>query len=90
MVKSLSAEMEKMKFEGKQGYKNAQNVENRGNFRDQIISLRYFQENLGTEIGRIRKSILLFKIILWLMRKGRKKNLTLKSIVLEIPPLFPI
>jgi hypothetical protein len=33
MVKSLSAEMEKMKFEGKQGYKNVPNVENRGNFR---------------------------------------------------------
>jgi hypothetical protein len=33
LVKSLSAEMEKMKFEGKQGYKSAQNVDNRGNFR---------------------------------------------------------
>jgi hypothetical protein len=33
MVKSLSAKMEKMKFEGKQGYKVAQNVENKGNFR---------------------------------------------------------
>jgi hypothetical protein len=33
LVKSLSAEMEKLKFEGKQGYKNAQNTNNRGNFR---------------------------------------------------------
>jgi hypothetical protein len=33
MVKSLSAEMEKMKFEGKKTYKNPQNIENRGNFR---------------------------------------------------------
>jgi hypothetical protein len=33
MVKSLSAEMEKMKFEGKQTYKNPQNGDNRGNFR---------------------------------------------------------
>jgi hypothetical protein len=33
MVKSLSVEMEKMKFEGKQGYKNVSNVDNRGNFR---------------------------------------------------------
>jgi hypothetical protein len=33
LVKSLSAEMEKMKFEGKQGYKSAQNDDNRGNFR---------------------------------------------------------
>jgi hypothetical protein len=33
MVKSLSAEMEKMKFEGKQGYKNVPNIDNKGNFR---------------------------------------------------------
>jgi hypothetical protein len=33
LVKSISAEMDKMKFEGNQGYKNAQNVDNRGNFR---------------------------------------------------------
>jgi hypothetical protein len=33
MVKSLSTEMEKIKFEGKKGYKNAPNVDNRGNFR---------------------------------------------------------
>jgi hypothetical protein len=32
MVKSLSAEMDKMKFEGKQSYKNSQNDDNRGNF----------------------------------------------------------
>jgi hypothetical protein len=32
-VKSLSAEMEKMKFEGKQGYKSSQNVDSRSNFR---------------------------------------------------------
>jgi hypothetical protein len=33
MVNSLSTEMEKMKFKGKQGYKAAQNVDKRGNFR---------------------------------------------------------
>jgi len=33
MVKSISTEMEKMKFEGKQGYKDVPNVDNRGNFR---------------------------------------------------------
>jgi hypothetical protein len=33
MVKSLSVEMEKMNFEGKQGYKNVPNIDNRGNFR---------------------------------------------------------
>jgi len=33
IVKSLSAEMEKMKVEGKQAYKNPQNVENKGSFR---------------------------------------------------------
>jgi hypothetical protein len=33
LVKSLSAEMEKLKFEGKQTYRNTQNVDNRGGFR---------------------------------------------------------
>jgi hypothetical protein len=33
LVKSLSTEMEKLKFEGKQSYKNPHNVDNRGNFR---------------------------------------------------------
>jgi hypothetical protein len=33
MVKSLSAEMEKMKFKGRQGYKSAQNDDNKGNFK---------------------------------------------------------
>jgi ribonuclease HI len=33
MVKSLSVEMEKMRIEGKQTYKNPQNIDNRGNFR---------------------------------------------------------
>jgi hypothetical protein len=33
MVMTLSVEMEKMKVEGKQTYKNPQNVDNRGNFR---------------------------------------------------------
>jgi hypothetical protein len=33
LVKSLSAEMEKLKLEGKQNYRNTQNVDNRGNFR---------------------------------------------------------
>jgi hypothetical protein len=33
LVKSLSAEMEKLKLEGKKNYRNTQNVDNRGNFR---------------------------------------------------------
>jgi hypothetical protein len=33
MVKSMSAEMEKMKFEGNQSYKASHNAKNRGNFR---------------------------------------------------------
>jgi hypothetical protein len=32
LVKSLSVEMEKLKFDGKQGYRNGQNDDNRGNF----------------------------------------------------------
>jgi hypothetical protein len=57
---------------------------------DQTIPLRYFRENPEAEIGRIRKSRLLFKITWLLMRKGRKKRLILKSIVSETPPHFPI
>jgi hypothetical protein len=33
MVKSLSAEMEKIKVEGRQTYRNTQNIDNKGNFR---------------------------------------------------------
>ena len=33
MVKSLSAEMERMKVEGRQAYKGPQNAENKGGFR---------------------------------------------------------
>jgi hypothetical protein len=33
LVKSLSAEMEKLKFEGKRSYRNTRNVDNRGKFR---------------------------------------------------------
>jgi hypothetical protein len=33
MVKSLSAEMEKMKVEGRSTYRNPQNIDNIGNFR---------------------------------------------------------
>ena len=33
LVKSISIEIEKLKSEGRQPYRNAQNIENRGNFR---------------------------------------------------------
>ena len=33
LVKSLSTEMEKLKFEGKKSYRNPHNADNRGNFR---------------------------------------------------------
>ena len=32
LVKSLSVEMDKLKFEGKQSYRNTQNDDDRGNF----------------------------------------------------------
>jgi hypothetical protein len=44
LVKSLSAEMEKLKFEGKQGYMNTHNNDNRGNFRRQNNSPRIIQK----------------------------------------------
>jgi hypothetical protein len=52
--------------------------------------LRLCQESLETEIGMIKKSKPLFKITLLLMNKERRKRMTLKFIVLETPPLFPI
>jgi hypothetical protein len=52
--------------------------------------LRLFQGNRGTNIEMIRKSRLLFKINLLLMRKGKKRSLTLVFIVLETPPHFLI
>jgi hypothetical protein len=33
MVKSLSTEMEKLRFKGRQSYRNTQKIDNRGNFR---------------------------------------------------------
>jgi hypothetical protein len=70
MVKSLSAEMEKMKFEGKQSYKNAQNADNRGNFRRPNFSPQILPRNPGTEIETIKGSRLLFRTTLLLVRKG--------------------
>jgi hypothetical protein len=45
LVKSLSTEVEKLKFEGKQGYRNTQNTDNRGNFRIPNNSPRAIQRD---------------------------------------------
>jgi hypothetical protein len=47
------------------------------------------QGNKGTETGMIRKFKPPFKTTLLLMRKGKKRSMTLKFIVLETPPHFP-
>ena len=47
MVKSLSAEMEKMKVEGRQAYKGHQNAENKGGFKRPIILLLRLRKEKG-------------------------------------------
>jgi hypothetical protein len=47
LVKSLSAEMEKMKLEGKQNYRNTQNTNNIGNFRRQNNAPWILQRDQG-------------------------------------------
>jgi hypothetical protein len=91
MVKSLSAEMEKMKLKGSKVIRMSQILITEATSGGRItMLLRLCQGNKGTEIEMIRKSRLLFKTTLLLMRKGKKRSLTLKFIVLETPPHFPI
>jgi hypothetical protein len=52
LVKSLSTEIEKLKFEGKQGYKNAQNSNNKGNFKRPNNALQIIQRD---QINRDRE-----------------------------------
>jgi hypothetical protein len=52
MVKSLSAEMERMKVEGRKEYKGPQNVENKGGFRR---SNNFTPPNMQREKGRDRE-----------------------------------
>jgi hypothetical protein len=58
LVKSLSAEIEKLKVEGRQSNRNPQNVDNRGNLlisEDQILTLRSSKEIKEIGIGMIKK-----------------------------------
>jgi hypothetical protein len=57
---------------------------------DLIMLLKYFQEIKEVGIGMIKEFKPLSKITLSLMKKKRKRRLILKSIVLGIPPHFPI
>jgi hypothetical protein len=90
MVKSLSAEMEKMKFEGKQGYKAAQNVENKGNFRRPNNTPQILPRDPRNRDRDDKKIQTPLQNNLVADEEGRKKSLILKSIVLETPPHFPI
>jgi hypothetical protein len=74
IVKSMSTEMEKMKVEGKQPYRNPQNAKTKEASGGQTILLpRLCKETREEEIVKTRKFRALFKIILWLMRKKRNK-----------------
>ena len=64
LVKSLSTEIEKLKSEGRQPYRNAQNTENRGNFRRPNNSPQILpRDPRNREREMIRGFKLLFKII---------------------------
>jgi hypothetical protein len=81
MVKSLSAEMERMKVEGRQAYKGPQKAENKGGFRrpNNITSPTVQRERQETE--KTRKFRPLFETILWPReKKGKQMSLILKSI----------
>jgi hypothetical protein len=90
LVKSLSAEVERLKLEGKKTYKNPKMLITEVTSGGLTMLLRLCKGNKGTEIEMIRKSRPLSKIILLLMMKERKKTSTQKSIVSEIHPLFLI
>jgi hypothetical protein len=91
MVKSLSAEMEKMKMEGKPTYKIPKILKTEATSGGQTtILLRLCQGNKGIEIETIRKSRLPLQNNLVIDEEGKKKSLTLKFIVLETPPHFLI
>jgi hypothetical protein len=74
LVKSLSAEVERLKLEGKQSYRNPPKMLIIGvTSKYQIIPLRSSKEIKETGIGMIRKSKPLSKITLLLMKKrGRR------------------
>jgi hypothetical protein len=55
-----------------------------------IMILKYFQEIKEVGIRMIKEFKPLSKITLSLMKKKRKRRLISKSIVLGIPPHFPI
>ena len=57
---------------------------------DLIILLRYFQYIKEVSIGMIKEFKPLSKIVLSPMKNKRKRRLIPKSIVLGIPPHFPI
>jgi hypothetical protein len=90
LVKSLFAEVERLKLEGKQNYRNPIMLKIGVTSENQITPRRLSKEIKEAGIGTIRKSKTLSKITLLLMKKERKKRLILKSIVLETPPHFPI
>jgi hypothetical protein len=90
LLKSLSSRMKRLELEGKLNYRIPLMLKIGVNLEDQIIPPRLSKEIKETEIGMIRKSKLLSKITLLLMKKERRKRFILKSISLETPPHFPI
>jgi hypothetical protein len=91
MVKSLSAEMERMKVEGRQAYKGPQNTKTKEVSGGQTILLPRLCKERGEETEKTRKFRPLFKTILWPRgKKGKQMSLILKSIASGTLLLFLI
>jgi hypothetical protein len=91
MVKSLSAEMERMKVEGRQAYKGPQNMKIKEVSGGQTILLPRICKERGEETEKTRRFRPLFKTILWPRGKKEKQmSLILKSIASETLLLFLI
>jgi hypothetical protein len=72
LVKSLSTEIEKLKSEGKQTYRNAQNNDNRGNYMRPNNAPQIFPRdprNRERDDQRVQAPL---QIIQWLMKKNKK------------------
>jgi hypothetical protein len=91
MVKSLSAEMERMKVEGRQAYKGPQNAENKGGFRrPNNITSPTVQRERGRDREDQKIQAPFQNNFVAEGKKGKQMSLILKSIASETLLLFLI
>jgi hypothetical protein len=80
LVKSLSTEIEKLKLEGKQTYKNTQNTDNRGNFRRPNNAPQILPRDPRNRERDDQRVYSFSKTIWLLMKKKRSYKLILRFI----------